>query len=178
MGSVPCSFFSSLTGFAPAKDKNPMQADCKVFFVAVEHDEQTSNLNMVGLNKEQQDWYRKHGGKEAPGICLVNGTEKGQRVTAETVDENFVAKAVGSAPLYSIAWEEHLVYVPDDSGGHRAYVANGILSIWTASAKGGEGDFVALAPIHNKNRTILSSTSVSLLKDGLAEIQKRSALIR
>lgn len=138
--------------------------------MVVEHDEQTSNLNMVGLNRPQQEWYDKHGAKEAPGFCLVNGNATGMRVTVENSDEKYIQSVVGTAPLYSIAWEQHQVFIPDDQGGHYAYRSTGILSIWNSSAKGGEGDFIPISPVHNTNRTILSSSSASLLKDALKEI--------
>jgi len=154
---------------APAKER-PTEG-CKVYFIAVEHDEQTSNLNMVGLNHPQRDWYEKHGAKYAPGVCFV-GDAKAKQVTVEMVDESYLKNVVGIAPLYSIAWEEHLVFVPDNNGGHNAYHASGILSIWTPSDKGGA--FAPVAPIHNTNHTILSSSSVSLLKEGLKEIADRS----
>jgi hypothetical protein len=150
--------------------KNRPEQTCKVYFMVVEHDEQTSNLNMVGLNRPQQEWYDKHGAKEAPGLCLVNGNLMGMRVTAETIDEKYVDGIVGTAPFYSIAWEQHQVFVPDDQGGHYAYRSTGIVSICTVSAKGGDWSLVPISPVHNTNRTILSSSSASLLKDALKEI--------
>ena len=163
-----------LLGPQAAFAKNKPQQNCKVYFTVVEHDEETSNLNMVGLNRSQQEWYDKHGAKEAPGFCLVNGNARGTRVTAENIDEQYVEGVVGTKPYYSIAWEEHQVFVPDDQGGHYAYRSTGILSVWNPSAKGGAGDLVSLSPVHNTNRTILSSSSVSLLKNALKEIAKRS----
>ena len=128
---------------------------------------------MVGLNKAQSDWFGKHGIREAPGVCIVNGNAKGERVTVESMDEAYVYGIVGSVPFYSVAWGEKKVLVPDDSGGHYAYEARGILSVWTPSASNGRGDFVAVEPIHDTNRTILTSSSLSLLKYALAEIKKR-----
>jgi hypothetical protein len=154
--------------------KNNPQQNCKIYFSVVEHDEQTSNLNMVGLNRPQQTWYDKHGAKVAPGLCLVNGNATGIRITVDNSDEKYIESIVGTKPFYSIAWEEHQVYVPDNQGGHYAYEAKGILSIWKSTANGGDGDFVPLSPIHDTNRTIFSSSSVSLLKYALKEIANRN----
>jgi hypothetical protein len=154
-----------------AKDKT--EKNCKVYFMVVEHDELTSNLNMVGLNQPQREWFEKHGAKDAPGLCLVNGNAAGSRVTVETADENYIESIVGTSPLYSIAWEEHRVFVPDNNGGHNAFQASGILSIWTATADGGKGDFVPISPVHDTNRTIFTSSSASLLKSALKELGKR-----
>jgi hypothetical protein len=161
---------SPLTAIA----KNKPAEACKVYFMAVERDTQTSKLNMVGLNKPQADWWKKHGARDAPSVCLVNGNATGERVTAESVDEKYIEGVVQSAPLYSVAWGEEKEFVPDSDGGHYAYDARGILSVWSPSANKGEGDFIAVGPIHNTNRTILSSSSLSLLKDALVEIRKRA----
>ncbi len=164
--------------FAPQASfaKNKPHQDCKVYFTIVERDEQTSNLNMIGLNRPQQEWYEKSGVKEMPELCLVNGDATGMRITVESIDEKYAESIVGTRPFYSIMWEEHQIYVPDSAGGHYAYVATGILAIWTPSANKGDGDFVTLSPVHSTNRTIFSSSSVSLLKDALNYIAKRSGL--
>lgn len=150
-------------------NKRPTNESCKVYFVVAEKDANTVDLNMVGLNGPQEKWYKKHGG-EFPSLCLVNGDASGKRVTLDEASEAYVSSVVGTSPLYLIAWEEHKVFVPDDNGGHYSWSANGILSRWDESKK----DFVPLAPIHSTNRTIFSSSSTSLLKDGLKEIEVRS----
>jgi len=129
---------------------------------------------MVGLTKPQAEWWGKHGARETPGICLVNGNSTGERVTLESSDEVYIDGMVKSAPLYSVAWGEERIFVPDNSGGHYAFSAHGILSVWKPSADEGKGDFVAVCPIANSNRTILSSASLSLLKDALEEIKRRA----
>jgi hypothetical protein len=156
-------------------EKKPCQSSpCTVFFTIVEHDSQTSKLSMVGLNQPQASWWRKRGSGENSGICLVNGNAKGERVTAESADESYVDGIVKSSPFYSIAWGEEQEFVPDSNGGHYAFSARGVLSVWTPSADGGKGNFVSVAPVHDTNRTILSSSSVSLLKEALQEIRKRT----
>jgi len=137
--------------------------------VVVERDKEvTVNLAMIGLNRTQSKWYKDHGG-EYPDLCLVNGDGSGNRVALDSASESYIDSIVGNAPVYSIAWEEHRRFVPDDNGGHYAWSSNGILSRWDDSKK----DFVPVTPIHNTNRTILSSSSTSLLKDGLREIESR-----
>jgi hypothetical protein len=148
--------------------QHPANKACKTYFIVTEKDETTVNLNMIGLNEPQGKWYKKHAG-EFPSICLVNGDASGKRVTVDGASESYIGSVVGDAPLYSIAWEEHKVFVPDDNGGHYAWSANGILSRWDQTKQ----DFVALAPIHSTNRTIFTSSSTSLLKDGLQEVQNR-----
>jgi hypothetical protein len=149
---------------------------CKVFFVAVEQDELTVQLRMVGLNKKQGDWYKQNGShKEFSGICLANANESGERVPLEAGSEEYLSRTVGNSPLYLIAWEEHKVFVPDDQGGHYAFSANGTLSKWDNTKSDG-GRFVPVGPVHNTNRTILSSSSVSLLKDALREIRRKEGL--
>jgi hypothetical protein len=157
-----------------AKEKNrpadPHSPACKAYFVVSEQDAVTVSLPMVGLNGKQADWYRKHGG-EFPTLCLVNADASGKRVVANDSNafDSYLDSVVGSSPLYLIAWEEHRIVVPDDSGGHYAWSSNGVLSRWDHDKK----DFLAVSPIHNTNRTIYSSSSVSLLKDGLKEIADR-----
>ncbi len=147
--------------------------DCRIYFTVVEHDEQTSNLNMVDLNRPQKEWYEKHAAKEAPGLCFVGGNDSGVPVTIENVDEKYVESVVSNKPLYAILWEEHQVFVPDDQGGHNAFRSTGVLYVWKPS-ESGDGRLVALSPVHNTNRTILSSSSTSLLKGALSEIAKRA----
>ena len=163
-------------GAVPCVAARPKQSNiCKVYFTVVEHDEQTSNLNMVGLTAPQKSWWEKHGPKDSPGLCFISGNASGERVTTESADETYIEKTVGSAPLYSISWEEHRLFVPDDNGGHYAWSAQGIISIYDATADNGKGDLVAVAPVHNTNRTILSSSGASLLKDAIGEISRRAS---
>ncbi|MGH7744679.1 MAG: hypothetical protein ACREQ5_07675, partial [Candidatus Dormibacteria bacterium] len=62
------------------------------------------------------------------------------------------------------------------SGVKHYYVADGFLELWNSSAKAGEGAFVPIRPLHNHNRTIFTSASTSLLKDGLEQIAEREQL--
>jgi hypothetical protein len=157
-----------VTATSTLANKKPSNADCKAYFIVVEQDAITVNLKMLGFNGPQQSWYSKHGG-EFPGLCPVNGDATGKRVTLDQASEQYVDSIVGSAPLYEIGWEEHKEFVPDNNGGHYAFQSNGVLSRWDNAKQ----DFIPVAPIHNTNRTILSSSSTSLLKDGLKAIQSQ-----
>ena len=151
------------------------QAPCKVFFVLVEQDEVTVNLKMVGLNKQQSSWYKKEGNqKDYAGVCIVHANESGEQIALESGSEEYINRTVGDSPLYLVAWEEHKVFVPDTKGGHYAYSANGTLSKWRSdNTKPDGGSFVPVGPVHQTNRTILSSSSVSLLKYAIREIRHR-----
>ena len=148
---------------------NPQADTCKTYFMVVENDGMTSGMPMVGLNEPQRSWYKKEGGKY-PELCLVNGNASGKPVSTDDVDQSYMDGIVGDSPFYAIVWEEHQVVVPDNKGGHYAWSANGRLMRWDATKK----DLVNVTPIHNTNHTIFSSSSTSLLKDGLKEIQERT----
>jgi hypothetical protein len=131
---------------------------------------------MVGLNKQQSDWYQKEGDqKEFAGVCFVNASASGDRVPLESISEDYINRIVGASPLYEITWEQHLVFVPDKNGGHYAYSSNGTLSRWDDTKPDG-GTFVPVGPAHNTNRTILSSPSVSLLKDVIKQIRHKEGI--
>jgi len=155
-----------LAELAVAKPK----AQCKAFFMVLEQDEITVNLKMLGLNERQNGWYKKDGDQgEFAEVCLARANGSGGRVPLESVSEEHIRSIVGDSPLYLIAWEEHRVFVPDDSGGHYAFSSNGILSLRDKAT----GKFVPLGPVHDSNRTILSSSSVSLLKNAIKEIRRK-----
>jgi hypothetical protein len=117
---IALAIFGFLVGPQLTFARSNPQQDCRIYFTVIERDEETSNLSMVGLNRHQQEWYEKHGAKEAPGLCLLNGNATDTRVTLENSDEKYVESMVGTKPFYSIAWEQHRVFVPDDQGGHYA----------------------------------------------------------
>jgi hypothetical protein len=168
-----CIMLLCIPGMAGAGSKN--EAPCKVFFVMVEQDEVTVNLKMVGLNKQQSNWYKKDGNqKEYAGVCIAQASQSGEQVALESGSEEYINRTVGDSPLYLIAWEEHKVFVPDNNGGHYAYSSNGTLAKWRSdNTRPDGGSFVPVGPVHNTNRTILSSSSLSLLKDAIKEIRRR-----
>jgi hypothetical protein len=144
---------------------------CKVYFVIAEQDYETSNLNMAGFNKPQEKWWSKNA-KKTPEICYLNANPKGGQAPLESLNDSFV-NSDKNLPIYAITWGESKYFVPDNNGGHNAYDARGVLSLWTPAADSGKGNFVTIAPVHNTNKTILSSSSISMLKEALSEIKKR-----
>ena len=161
-------FFALLSAAAFAKDKS--QVPCRAYFVAIEQDSITVNLQMAGLNKLQSAWYRKGGNSgEYEGVCLVNLDPSGRQIPLKSnvdpaVDES-VSKTIGGLPLYLISWEEH---EDRNHAGYLYYSANGTISLATQ-----QGTLEPIAPIHDTNRTRFSSSSVSLLKAALKEIRSR-----
>jgi hypothetical protein len=155
-----------------AADAGKGKTPCKAYFIPVEQDSLTVNLMMVGLNGPQADWYRKNGNqKEFSGVCAVNANESGKPVALESISEKYMERIIGDAPLYMILWEEHRVFVPDNYSGHYAFSANGTLSRWNGQS-GNDGKFVPLGPVHDQNRTIFSSSSLSMLKDAIKQIRQ------
>lgn len=172
-----------------AKTKTP--GACKVYFTAVENDEITVGLTMVGLNKPQASWYKKHGDRDKfSGICFVKS----------------VSDAPASVPLYAVVWGEHLASRPytyhyqtneqvsgtvtdsngdtstvqtnvpvehTESGESRFYVADGWLATWDRTANAANGAYTPIAPLHNHNTTKFTSASTSLLKDAMEQIAQR-----
>src|SRR5437867_1354028 len=65
------------------------KAPCKVFFVVVEQDAGTLNLKMVGLNKNQNEWYRKDD-ELSKGVCLRNPDQSGEQIALESVSEDYL----------------------------------------------------------------------------------------
>jgi hypothetical protein len=159
----------STTAFAAKKDA----ATCTAYLLPVEQDQATMNLKMSGLNDTQEHWYRKDGNKKQyEGVCIINADQTGKRIpiTDDIDDPNHYLETVtGNKPIYVLGWEEHLIFIPNQGGGgHNAYSANGIL--YTINFAGG-GSLKPLAPVHDTNRTILTSSSVSLLKAAILKLK-------
>lgn len=157
-----------MTTVAFAKESVP----CISYLFLMEHDAQTMNLNMSGPNGPQKSWYRKGGqGKDFSGVCLIDADKTGRRVAlADGVEDpdHYMESVVGDLPLYILGWEEHMELVPDNNGGHNAYYANGILYKMNLN---GDGKLVTIGPVHDTNKTIFSSSSVSLLKAAIKQIK-------
>jgi hypothetical protein len=117
-------------------------------------------MQMTGFSTPQQKWYEKHGG-EFPTLCVATTVSGGREALNESTLINHLE---GGIPVYVIGWEEHLMY---NGAGNRYYEASGILYRLE------DGKYVQLAPLHNGNHTILTSSSTSLLKEGLEEIKRR-----
>jgi len=180
---------------------------CRAYFTVLEADEVTVGLPMLGLNKPQLSWFKKHGeDRRYAGICYWDlGGDKSQVSLAEFLSQEKVG-AIGfpNVPVYIITWGESLVIQPysysyqaheksnvkvtdengntssgtitvpvtrSESGTKRYYVATGILQRWDSTTQ----KIVPVAPLHNHNRTIFTSASTSLLKDGLEAVMKAEA---
>jgi hypothetical protein len=201
----------------PTGAKPKPSIPCKAYVIVVEHDEITVGLTMVGLNKPQSNWFKKHGneGKYA-GVCPLNPPGNSQEAV-EALPSHPPNRIDPALPVYTIIWGEHLVSQPytysyttqeqstgsvsgtvtDNSGNSanvegtttttvpvehqgsgvkRYYLADGFLAFWDSSAQQGKGAFVPIQPLHNHNRTVFTSASTSLLKDGVEEIAEREHL--
>jgi hypothetical protein len=178
---------------------------CRAYFTVLEADEVTVGLPMLGLNKPQLGWYKKHAEKgKLAGICYwdLNKGNKSQISFVEFLnEEKSGAIRLPEAPLYVITWGESLVaqpysgsyqtqeespvHVADEngnsangtvsvpithtySGTKRYYVAQGLLQRWDGKTQ----KLVPVSPLHNHNRTVFTSASTSLLKDGLDAVNK------
>ncbi len=69
----PALVFCTLLS-VPAFAKDKSQVPCRAYFLAIEQDSVTVNLQMVGLNKQQSDWYTKRRQQRGiwEGVCLAN----------------------------------------------------------------------------------------------------------
>ncbi len=150
----------SCLAIAKKRPTDPDSGSCKAYFVVVEQDASTVNMQMAGFNTPQNKWYEKHGG-EFPTLCVATTVSSRRELLNESTLINHLQ---GGIPVYVIGWEEHLMY---NGAGNRYYEASGILYRLE------DGKYVQLAPLHNSNHTILTSSSTSLLKEGLEEIKRR-----
>jgi hypothetical protein len=106
------SLTASAQGQAEAKP-----APCKAYFTVLETDEVTVGLPMLGLNKPQLNWYKKHGNEaKFAGICYwdLTGGNKTQLSLAEFIskEKSGAVQAPADAPFYVITWGESLVTKP------------------------------------------------------------------
>src|ERR1700674_5701811 len=75
---------------ADAKKKPPTDLQsgaCNAYFMVMERDARTSDLNMVGFNDSQASWYKKHGG-EYPTLCAVTADASGERGVLDESDKS------------------------------------------------------------------------------------------
>jgi hypothetical protein len=143
---------------------------CESFLMMVEQDGATSDLAMTGLTDNQIDWIRKNQNKdEVRGICPFPFDSKNKRVPATLVKDPNEAQ-LGSKLVHVVKWKQEKTLVPDNNGGHFAIVASGILYRMDMS---GEGKLIPIGPVHDTNRTILSDSSVSLMKYVLKQIKSQ-----
>ena len=60
-----------------------------------------------------------------------------------------------------------------NSGKKVSYVVDQWFAVWNPQTSEGKGSFVPIVPLHNHNRTDLTSASTSLLKDAMEQISQR-----
>jgi hypothetical protein len=182
---------------APAKQK-PL-APCKVYFVAAEKDGVTANMQMFGLNKPQMNWYKKHGDRKSfAGICYVTNADQikdgapvyaimwGEHLVTEpysysyTTNQQMTSSTTGTvtddngnSSDVSATTTSNVPVTHAGSGMKHFYVADGVLARFDPKGGDGKAGYAPVAPLHNHNRTIVTSASVSLLKDALAAIRER-----
>ena len=97
---------------APGKAGPKPTTPCRVYVVIVEHDEVTVGLTMVGLNKPQSSWYKKHGNKgKYAGVCPLNPPGNSQEAV-QALPSQRPSEIDPSLPVYAIVWGEHLVSQP------------------------------------------------------------------
>ncbi len=131
---------------------------CESFLMMVEQDGVTSDLAMTGLTKAQIDWIRKNQDKpEVRGICPYPFDPKNKRVPATLVQDP-APPELGARPLYVVRWKQEKI------------VSSGILYRMDMS---GDGKLLPMGPVHDTNRTILTDSSVSLLKYVLKQIKEQ-----
>jgi hypothetical protein len=143
-------------------------APCHSFLMMVEQDEATSDLAMTGLTRPQLDWARKNQHKELEGICPLPYDPTNKRIPASTITDENLQVDPGARPVYLVRWKQERVFVPDLNHGHIAIHSSGVLY---RMGKSLEGDLIPIGPVHDTSRTILSDSTVSLLKDVLEQIK-------
>jgi hypothetical protein len=149
---------------------NALPAYCESFLMMVEQDGVTSDLAMTGLTDGQINWIRKNQNKdEVRGICPFPFNPKNKRVPATLVQDPDSGQ-LDARPLYVVKWKQEKSYVPDNNDGHYAIIASGILYRMDMS---GDGKLIPIGPVHDTNRTILSDSTVSLLKYVLKQIKSQ-----
>jgi hypothetical protein len=159
---------NALTGQTPQPSALP--AYCESFLMMVEQDAITSDLAMTGLTDGQINWIRKSQNKdEVQGICPFPFDSKNKRVPATLIQDPDPSQ-LGARPMYVVRWKQEKSYVPDNGGGHFAISASGILYRMDMS---GDGKLIPIGPVHDSNHTILTDSTVSLLKYVLKEIKSQ-----
>jgi hypothetical protein len=180
-------------------EANEQPAACVVYFSVLENDEVPVRLSTLKMNKAQSSWYEKHGDRDKyGGICYL---ENGARPPAEAplyaivwgehlVSEPYIfsyetTQQVNGGGNAIKADQNGNINAASGSAGSSApdshpgagttkdYVAGGFLATWDPKTNEGKGSFVAIAPLHNDNRTDLTSASTSLLKDAMDQISQR-----
>lgn len=195
-----CLIVCFLTPIAFAQGQaDAKPAPCKAYFTVLETDEVTVGLPMLGLNKPQLSWYKKHGNEgKFTAICYWDLTagSGSQLSLAEFVSkEKSGAIQEPDATFYVITWGESLITQPyvgsrrtetvteDNSNNTSRTITVPVTETYAGTKRYymAEGilqrwdqktqSLIPVLPIHNHNRTVFTSASTSLLKSGLAAIK-------
>jgi PDZ domain/PEGA domain len=180
-------------------EANEQPAPCVVYFSVLENDEVTVHRSVLKMNEPQSGWYEKYGNRDKyAGICYVeNGIHApadeplyaivwGEHLVSEpytysyeaTVRVNGDVNATitdqnGNTSTVSGATTTSGPVNHSHSGTKEHYVVDGWLAVWNPQTSDGKGSFVPVTPLHNHNRTDLTSASTSLLKDAMEQISQR-----
>jgi hypothetical protein len=168
----PLILFARCAFGSPSGQNQDAQQRCRAYVSVIEQDQITVNVQMSGMNAEQASWYKKHHqDSKYAEVCFLDldpNHKMAQVALQRAVAADNSPATIGGVPIYVLAWEEHSVFVPDQRGGHYAWSANGVLS--ELNQKTDEPEVIG--PVHSKNRTIFTSSSTSLLKAAVVQIQK------
>jgi hypothetical protein len=107
--------FPTVLASSPLGVRSKPQIGCQAYVMVMQHDEVTGGLWMVGLNKSQYQWWKKHGNKgDHKGICYLGQEGESQQSlewfrahpTMNLQDTN------RELPVYFIIWGEHQMSRP------------------------------------------------------------------
>jgi hypothetical protein len=178
---------------------NEQPAACVVYFSVLENDEVTVHRSVLKMNEPQSSWYEKYGNRDKyAGICYVeNGLHAqadeplyaivwGEHLVSEPYTYSYEATARvngevsgtitdqnGNTSTVSGSTSTSGPVNRSNSGTKENCVVDGWLAVWNPQTSEGKGSFVPIAPLHNRNRTDLTSASTLLLKDAMEQISQR-----
>jgi hypothetical protein len=179
-------------------EANEQPAPCAVYFSVLENDQVPVHLSILKMNKSQSRWYEKYGNRDKyAGICYVENGERapadeplyaivwGEHLASEPYTFSYDTTAPangdvnrtitdqnGSTSTVSGTTGTSAPVRHSSSETTKHYLADGWLAVWNLQTNGSKGSFVAIAPLHNRNRTDLTSASTSLLKDAMEQISQ------
>jgi PDZ domain/PEGA domain len=179
-------------------EANEQPAPCAVYFSVLENDQGPVHLSILKMNKPQSSWYEKYGNRDKyAGICYVENGERapadeplyaivwGEHLVSEPYTFSYETTAPANGDVNRTITDQNgktstvsgttSTSAPvrhSSSEATKHHVADGWLAVWNLQTNGSKGSFVAIAPLHNHNRTDLASASTSLLKDAMEQISQ------
>lgn len=180
-------------------EANEQPAPCAVYFSVLENDEVAVHHSVLKMNEPQRSWYEKNGNQDKyAGICYVENSAQapadeplyaivwGQHLAGEPYAFSYQPTARANGEANAITTDQNGdtstvsgtngASVPvnhSNSGKKVSYVVDGWLAVWNPQTSEGKGSFVPIVPLHNHNRTDLTSASTSLLRDAMEQISQR-----